>query len=280
MTRHASNHIDWSGVQPARPVAVLTERIASAIVDHEPGWRLPQATALARRYNATIVEIDRAIQELVAAHLLRRMPDGRLCRASPADYLIQLEGIPGISAYIDPMGLSLTCSYRNVSWRQVPDDVGLALGLRPSASCTIIRSQWLADGNRAALSTTYLPHVSGNTIQEAGSDAGSLDEALNHAPAVAAALDGASRPVAAAVQVQVRPPARSVARSLELRPGMPAIIVAVRFVEPSTGSPVALTAAVLRAEMFRVTIESAGSGLQKLETAMSASSVWPEEATT
>lgn len=280
MKRPVSDRATWNGQQAVRSLTVLTERMASAIVDHEAGWRLPQPSALARRYNASIVEIDRAIQELVSSNILRRMPDGRLYRASPADYLIALEGLPGIGAYIDPMGASITCSHRHVSWRQLPDDVGLALGLPSSASCTVIRSQWTANGHRAAVSTTYLPDLCRNQIDKVEHSPQTLDEALTNAPVVATASEDSSRLVPAAVQVEVRPPARSIAKSLELRPGTPAITVAVRFIEASGRSPVGLTVAVFRADLFRITIESAGAGMRELQPAVLASSIYAGETTT
>jgi hypothetical protein len=53
--------------EPLRPaIAVLADRIAAALVHHEPGWRLPRHTALARRYNVSTAEIDAAVTELTA----------------------------------------------------------------------------------------------------------------------------------------------------------------------------------------------------------------------
>lgn len=43
------------------------------------------AGALARRYNVSIAEIDTAIGELFRGWLIRRLPDGQLYRASPAE---------------------------------------------------------------------------------------------------------------------------------------------------------------------------------------------------
>src|SRR6478752_17112 len=80
-----------------RPAAeVLADRLAMALVHHEPGWRLPRHTVLARRYNVSTAEIDAAISTLVGRHLVRRLPDGQVHRVSPAEYLIPLEGIPGL----------------------------------------------------------------------------------------------------------------------------------------------------------------------------------------
>lgn len=64
-----------------------------ALVHHEPGWRLPRYTVLARRYNVSTAEIDAAISALVGRHLIRRLPDGQVHRVSAAEYLIPLEGV-------------------------------------------------------------------------------------------------------------------------------------------------------------------------------------------
>ena len=234
---------------------MLTERIAASLVNHEPGWRVPQRTALARRFNVSIAEIDCAIRELTARHLLRLLPDGCLYRASPADYLIALEGLPGLGTRIDPMGASIACAARQISWRRIPEDIGLMLGLPPGAAASVIRCQWTANGHRAALSTTYLPDDPDtvNAAREPGPV--TLDAALNHAPVTVAGTAPAAFPEA--LHVEVQPPAASVARSLRLAPGIPAVTVAVRFSDSSRSYPVALTAAVLRSDLFRIIIEAA-----------------------
>ena len=68
---------------PARASTVLADRMAAALVHREPGWRLPRRTALARRYNVSLTEIDAALGDLARRSLVRRLPDGQLCRASP-----------------------------------------------------------------------------------------------------------------------------------------------------------------------------------------------------
>ena len=110
---------DWDGLGHAGPgqdrpdaspreapgrVGVLADRIAAALVHHEPGWRLPRHTALARRYNVTTAEIDAAVNELATRHLIRRLADGQLYRVSPAEYLIPIEGLPGLGLARRPDG--------------------------------------------------------------------------------------------------------------------------------------------------------------------------------
>ena len=143
---------------PARPaIGVLADRLAAALVHHEPGWRLPRHTALARRYNVSPAEIETAIGELVSRHLVRRLADGQLYRASPAEYLIEIEGVSGLTSSLDPMGGDIACRSRQVSWRRVPEDIGWALGLETSDPVCVVRFMWTAGGEPAACTTTYLP---------------------------------------------------------------------------------------------------------------------------
>src|SRR6516164_7816746 len=134
-------------VPPQRVAAgVLADRIAAALVHREPGWRLPRRSALARRYNVSIAEIDSAIGELARRSLIRRLPDGQLYRASPAEYLIPVEGIGGLSTRLDPMGGDITCQARHVSQRDAPQDVAWALGAGAgSAPVRVVRCVWASD---------------------------------------------------------------------------------------------------------------------------------------
>jgi UTRA domain len=277
---------------------VLADRLAAALVHHEPGWRLPRHTALARRYNVSTAQIDAALGELVVRHLIRRLPDGQLYRVSPAECLIPLAGTLRLASHIDPMGGKIACRSRQVSWRRVPEDVGRALGVPPGDSACVVRLLWTSDGEPAALATTYLArHL-------AGKPAAQGDEPLSVPPAVLAALplfavpgmdagpagflgpgaDGgtagsgapdadsepagaaadAGEPGAAACQpralfVELQPPPPAVARSLRLSAGQPAAMVTVRFDEPAGGRAAALTVAVLRPDMFRIVVESPAS---------------------
>src|ERR1700734_1453598 len=93
---------------PLHSAGVLADRIAAALVHREPGWRLPRRSALARRYGVSMAEIDAAIAELSRRSLIRRLPDGQLYRASPADYWIPVEGVRGFGTRLDPMGSAIT----------------------------------------------------------------------------------------------------------------------------------------------------------------------------
>jgi len=270
---------------PHRSAGVLADRIAAALVHHEPGWRLPRHTALARRYNVSAAEISAAIGELAARHLVRRLPDGQLYRASPAEYLLPLEGVSGLASQIDPMGAEIVCRSRQVSWRRLPEDVGWALGVPPGDPARVVRLLWTSGGEPAALATTYLArHVAGkpadtddvppvalSTLQlltapeppRAPGTGG--EQAQDVSPAAAWA--------ARALLVEMQPPPPSIARSLRLSPGQPAAMITVRFDDPAGGRPAALTVAVLRPDMFRIVVETPASPLPQ-ETAGSFSGAW------
>jgi hypothetical protein len=78
-------------------------------------------------------------------------------------------------------------------------------------------------------------------------------------------------PRALFIELQPPPPA-AVARSLRLSVGQSAATVTVRFDDPARGRPAALTVAVLRADMFRIVVESPAS--QPDGTADSFSGAW------
>ena len=255
---------------PGSSATVLADRIAAALVHHEPGWRLPRQTALARRYNVSPAEVDAAIGELSARHLIRRLPDGQLYRASPAEYLVSLEGAPGLAALVDPMGGQLDCRSRHVSWRRVPEDIGWSLGVPPGEPACVVRLLWTAGGEPAALATAYLArYVAGPPAGPDSVPAAALSvlplpgEALTASAGLGGGEGGGGQagdppvpwlPRSAFLEMQPPPPA--VARSLKLTAGQPAAMLTVRFEEPGTGRPAALTVAVLRPDLFRIAVET------------------------
>jgi len=256
--------------EPRRSAAeVLADRIAAMLAHREPGWRLPRFTAMARRYHVSTSEIDAAIGELAARHLIRRLPDGQVYRASPAEYLIPLEGVPGLAAHVDPMGAELTCRSRQVSWRQVPGDIGWALRIPPSEPACVVRLRWTMNGEPAASTVTYLPAgLTGPAAAAYPAEGGPPEPeigavtGLNLLPLRARPEEPrAGRPGALHFEMQLPPAA--VARSLRLAPGQPAAMVAVRFDDPETARPVALTFAAIRPDMFRIVVEPGESPLPK-----------------
>jgi DNA-binding GntR family transcriptional regulator len=241
---------------------VLADRIAAALVHHEPGWRLPRHTALARRYNVSTAEIDAALEELAGRHLIRRLPDGQLYRVSPAEYLLAIEGVPGLTSRADPMGGEIICRSRQASLRQVPEDIGWALRVPPADPVGVIRMLWTASGEPAAFSTTYLlREIASPFIDSSGGDApAGLTLLPITAPPAGRGPDGGEALVPVgeprAVHVEMQPPPPSVARSLRLTAGQPAALVTVRFDDREQHRPVALTVAVFRPDLFRIVVES------------------------
>jgi DNA-binding GntR family transcriptional regulator len=200
----------------------------------------------------SLTEIDAAISDLTRRSLVRRLPDGQLYRASPADYWVPVEGAGGLATRLDPMGTAIACQTRHVSRREAPQDVAWALGLAAGAPIRVVRSVWSAAGEPAAVSTAYLHETAADGDDEAGHQAAPEDDReLSSFDAVLA-----SELPAAAVSVELSPPQPAVARSLRLSPGRPVITVTVRFDDPATGRPAALTVVMLRPELFRVSVDT------------------------
>jgi DNA-binding GntR family transcriptional regulator len=234
---------------------VLADRMAAALVHREPGWQLPRRSALARRYNVSMAEIDAAIGELARRSLIRRLPDGQLYRASAAEYLIPVEGVGGLSTQLDPMGGEISCQARHVSQRDAPQDVAWALGAAGQGEVRVIRCVWAVGAEPVAISTAYVPGAAGPV----GDDVTSFQAALQTPPDAGA---GAPPAQARAVDLELAPPQPSVARSLRLLPGQPAISVTIRFDDQATGLPLGLTTVTLKPDRFRVVIQ-AGDGLPR-----------------
>jgi DNA-binding GntR family transcriptional regulator len=258
---------------------VLADRMAAALVHREPGWKLPRRSALARRFNVTVAEIDVAVEDLARRSLLRKLPDGQLYRASPAEYRIPIEGVAGLTTSVDPMGGAIVCRARHVSLRRAPQDISWALGLGPEAEVRVVRCLWTSGDAPAAVSTAYVPQPRGPGRPASSEPAPGLpgEEALGWPgdseagwkPAFDALLTappgedgdpgeeaiGAPGGRPAALNVEMRPPQSSVARGLHLAPGEPAITVTIRFDESSV--PVALTVVMLRPDLFKVSVETA-----------------------
>ena len=252
---------------------VLADRMAAALVHREPGWKLPRRSALARRFSVSLAEIDVAVEELSRRSLLRKLPDGQLYRASPAEYQIPIEGVAGLNTTVDPMGSAISCQAKHVSRRQAPQDICWALGLNPGTQVRVVRCLWTSGGSPVAMSTAYVPQAPGRHAP--GGQKVSpprADDELSWIPAFDRVLseppaDGeegeqepetgpaAGRP--AALNVELRPPQPSIARGLHLAPGQSAITVTIRF--DAAAAPVALTVVMLRPDFFKVSVETAAS---------------------
>ncbi len=233
---------------PPSPATVLADRIAAALIHHEPGWRLPRRSALARRYNVSIEQVDRALDALAARHLVSLLPDGQVYRASPAEYHLPLEGVGGLISHVDPMGGELACRDRQVTRRRPPEGIVSALRLADDEPVAAVRCHWTVGGEPAAVSLTYLPE---KYVILAGPGAPDPANGTAQWPA-GPQIPGMAR----AVQLEVTPPPPSVARLLRLAPGMPAAAVTVRFEDGREGSAVALTSLILRPDLFRIVIQA------------------------
>lgn len=236
------------------PSQVLADRIAAALVHRDPGWRLPRRSVLARRYGVSLAGIDSAIGELISRSLIRRLPDGQLYRASPAEYRIPLEGIGWLSTWLDPMGDRIACQAGHVSRRAAPQDVAWALGVDRGAPLRVVRRVWAAGGEPVALSTAYVPEAVARAI--AGDDLDSLDAALSWIPA---GSPDAGPARATAIELELSPAQPSVARSLRLAAGQPTVSVTIRFDDPAGGTPAGLTVVSLKPDRFRVVVQAGAS---------------------
>ena len=258
------------GARRRRPAAaaVLADRLAAALVHHEPGWRLPRLTALARRYSVSSAEIDSAIDELAARHLVRRLPDGQVYRASPAEYWVPLEGVFGLVSRVDPMGGQLVCTSRHTTVRRPPEDIGRSLGLAPGEPVLSVRCVWTVGGEPGALAASYLPErvAAAFGMIPAGrpgdQEIAASPQELSAAPSplsfpIPWRPAGEDGPRPGAVQIEMGLPPPSAARTLRLSAGEPVATVTMSFVAPATGAPVALTMAMLRPELFRIVVEAA-----------------------
>ena len=255
---------------PRHPAAaVLADRLAAALVHHEPGWRLPRLTALARRYSVSSSEIDTAIDELAARHLVRRLPDGQVYRASPAEYWVPLEGVFGLVSRVDPMGGQLACTSRTAAMRRPPEDIGRSLRLAPGEPVLAVRCVWTVGGEPGALAASYLPEgvaaaLGVVPIAKPGEEEEDAPAPLE-LPGVISPFSfpypwrpaDAEGPQPGAVQIEMGLPPPSAARTLRLAAGEPVATVTVSFAIPATGAPVALTMAMLRPELFRIVVEAA-----------------------
>ncbi len=74
---------------------VLADRLAATLVHHEPGWRLPRPERAGPPVQRQPSQVEQAVRELAARHLIRQLPDGQLYRASPAEYLSRCRACRG-----------------------------------------------------------------------------------------------------------------------------------------------------------------------------------------
>jgi DNA-binding winged helix-turn-helix (wHTH) protein/DNA-binding GntR family transcriptional regulator len=231
---------------------VLVNRLAAWVLAREPGRRLPRRSYLAGSYQATAAEIDTAIAELARRGIVRETAAGDLYRASPAEYLVTLDGLAQAGCRVHPAGGVLACVSRNVTRRAPPEEIAHALRLPADSQICAVQSTWSAGGTAAALSTAYLP----------GALAVSLGPGL---PAGAPALDPLPLPAGippgtypGALRMDMQPPHRQAARILNIPPSGSAVTITVRFDDPATRTPAALTVTVLDPARFSIVLQAPG----------------------
>jgi DNA-binding GntR family transcriptional regulator len=239
---------------PGRGLSVLAERLAAWLSTHPAGWQLPRLSELARKFGVSTAEISAAITCLASRRLIRQLANGQFYRASPADYLITLDHLPGLGAYIDPMGNTITRVKRRISRKPVPDDIRHALQIPPGAPVCCIHHTWATGTSPAAMSVTYLPGELAEVLLSDEPEPPGPDTVLDSAALARMADAPMARP--AAVYLELQPPPHGIARGLRLREGEPAFMVTVMFTHPPSGSPLALTVVALRPELFRISIEA------------------------
>jgi DNA-binding GntR family transcriptional regulator len=236
---------------------VLVGRLAAALVNHEPGWRLPRPSEIARRHNASLDAVRAAIDDLAARRLIRKAPDGYLYLAGPAEYLVSLEGMAGLCARADPMSGELTCLSYGVSRQAASADMACALRIPSGEPVGVLRLAWALNGAPAAVSTT---HLAGN-LAEPDALAMWLAERAERGelPLLSPAghcLDRGRNPQPDAVAVQMRMPSASAACKLRMRPGQLALIVSILLSDGHRHEPAALTVTVMRPDMFQITLQT------------------------
>jgi hypothetical protein len=201
--------------------------------------------------------------------------------------LLRLDGLPGLSSLIDPMDHQLSCTAARTSRLRAPADIADGLRLAPGGQVCVRRCLWAADGEPAAVVTTYVPddycHLLTGPLALPGK--GNL---AGPSP-LASALDGGMSPGAVpgltlhpgAVRIELQAPGASAARRLRLATGAPAVLVTARLdraagiwgdaradapgraphasprPNPDAGpAPVALTVLVLRPDVFRIVLHT------------------------
>jgi DNA-binding GntR family transcriptional regulator len=239
---------------------VLTDRIAAVLAHHQAGWTLPRQSVLARRYHASTRQVAAAIDELAARHLIRVLPDGRACRTSPAEYTFDLTGEHGLVARVEPLHGELSCKSHSVAWHPVRADISAALRIARGEPACILQQLWTVDGEPAAATTSYLAEPAAEPFLATanGTQTDSLGAILPMPPARAATLPerGERLLVPHALSVEMQQPPPWAAKVLRLSAGGSAIAITVKYSEPADGNAAALTTAVLRADHFRVIIDS------------------------
>jgi hypothetical protein len=243
---------------------VLTNRIAVAVASHEPGWLLPRLSVLARQYDATSELLAAAIGELAARGLIRRTSAGQFCRATPAHYLLPLgDNLHSLRARADPVGGELSVKSRSVSVHPVRDDIKCVLQIASDEQTRILQLVWAVGGEPAGITATYLaPQLAESLISELDpAEPDGMCAVLPLTPLAGGDAQDAAGPswlLPRALHTETQQPPRWAAQALGLTACQRAAMICCRYDDIRDGKPVALTIAVLRPDLWRVTIASSG----------------------
>ncbi len=223
---------------------------------------MPRPSALARRYNVRPSQVEQAVRELAARHLIRQLPDGQLYRASPAEYLIPVHGsaAPRCARRPDGQRRQLPQAARSPGAECPRTSAGRSASPPPIRSASI-KCHWSVNGEPAAISTTYLTAEAAGQVGEPAEDKERLTS--EYELCGFALADGQRRDSARARRAGRAAPGDAAAAVVgrpgtAARAGQPAAMITVRFDDQVTGRAVALTVAALRADMFRIVVDSPG----------------------
>jgi DNA-binding GntR family transcriptional regulator len=236
---------------PEPELGVLACRIAGAVVHHEPGWRMPRFSVLARHFGVTTEQVAAAVHQLAERRLVRRRSDGHFSRLSPAEYHIPLSARARLRTAVVPVSGVLTCRAKAISNERLRDDVAWALGATAGDAGCVLKVQYAVDDEPAALSTTYLTAAFRPVLDQLA-----VAERPELLP-LGGADPRADRLGPRAMQLEMQQPSAGAAGLIHLAPGEMAVVITARVDERPAGGPAALTVAILRPEAFRVTIGSA-----------------------
>lgn len=257
--------------QPDSGMSLLAERISAGLVSHQPGWQLPRTSELVRRHCATAEEVHEALDELIERQIIRRSTEGHLYRASPAEFLIALDGLAGLTAIVDPLGKNLTCVGCGTATQLATEATATALRVPQGEPLPVLRLAWSLDGEPAAVSTAYLDRPIARpqalaALLASTAESGRLPITLPSVRAETAVEVAADFPETPqehrppprprAVSIQMDLPPAAVAKRLRLRSGQLAVLVTVLAALDALEGAITLTSTVLRPEMFRVTLTS------------------------
>ena len=240
-------------------VAVLASRIAATVAHHEPGWRLPRVSVLARYYGVKPAHIAAAMNELGGRRIVRRLQDGQFVRASPADYMIPLATGPGMSVRILPIAGSPACRSAAISRQLADHDISWALGVEPDTVIEVLKAVYAVGNQVVGISTTYATALPAALV----ADVRQLECAaiLPLVIAVNERATAADAGLAQVVQLEFSHPPPGIASGLGLGASEQAIIIAVRVDNPDAGRPAGLTVATLRPDCFRLSVQTADQPL-------------------